>query len=112
MNIITLTGRVAKKGELKDAKNGNKYLQLTIASKTLDKTNFFRCTTFGHNAVFVDKYVVIGDSVAASGSVTQKEDDPDKFSIAVDRFEKLYPKKETETETKPKLQQEDDALPF
>lgn len=74
MNRIVLMGRLTMTPELKEGEN-TKYTNFSLAVDRVGKkgsevtTDFFNCTTFGHNAEFISAYLKKGQRILISGAV-------------------------------------------
>ncbi len=80
MNMVALTGRLIKEGDLRYGQNGNAILRFSIAvnrvrrgadgSRT-EETSFIDCVYFGKAAESVNQYLDKGRQVAISGELRQ-----------------------------------------
>jgi single-strand DNA-binding protein len=75
MNNITVAGTLGKDCELKQMHNGDMIANFSIAdSMGKDKgTIWWNCTLFGKRAESLSQYLVKGQAVTVSGSVTERE---------------------------------------
>lgn len=109
MNIIILTGRIAKDLELKYTQNGKAYCRFTLAvDKGLSKekkqqaeaqgqatADFINCTAWGKTAETLNRYTAKGKKVLVNGSIVTgsytAEDGSKRYStdVLVNRIEIL-----------------------
>jgi single-strand DNA-binding protein len=75
MNNITVAGSLGKDCELKQLNNGDMIANFSIAdSMGKDKgTIWWNCTLYGKRAESLSQYLVKGQAVTVSGSVTERE---------------------------------------
>ena len=114
MNSITITGRLGRNPELKTAQNGTEYTKFVVACdriKTKENkdpgTDWFNCTSFGRQAVFITTYLKKGSWVLVTGRMQDDpyapKDDPEKkihsWSVIVDRIEAPAKKEDGQTGT-------------
>jgi single-strand DNA-binding protein len=87
MNNINLIGRVGQTPELKTAKSGTSFINLSIATNDgfgdKKKTNWHNCTAFGKTAEIIDKYVNKGDEIGISGSIDYNENDGKRYTTVL-----------------------------
>lgn len=82
-NQFILVGNVGQKPELKESKNGNKYLQFSVAvnesfkkkdsTEFEQKTTWFNCVVFDRRAEGLSKILDKGSNVVVSGKLTVKQ---------------------------------------
>lgn len=75
MNSITVAGILGKDAELKQLKSGDAICNFSIAdSMGRDKgTIWWNCSLFGKRAESLSQYLIKGQSVTVSGSVSERE---------------------------------------
>lgn len=99
MNVITISGRIAKEIELKQSNTGTPYVSLVIADDYFDKgeykTNFFNCFVFGKQAEYIANYGLKGLYVVVYGNARiNKKDNNYYTSIMVNNVKVLKENKE------------------
>lgn len=75
MNIVTIAGQLGKDAELKYMQNGDPICNFSVAdSQGKDKlTIWWRCSLFGKRADSLSQYLVKGQSVTVTGTLTERE---------------------------------------
>jgi single-strand DNA-binding protein len=75
MNVITVAGTLGKDCELKQTANGNTIANFSVAdSMGRDKgTIWWNCQLWGKRAEALSSYLVKGQAVTVSGTVTERE---------------------------------------
>ena len=75
MNIITVAGQLGKDAEIRFLSNGDPIASFSVAdSQGKDKpTIWWNCSLFGKRAESLQPYLVKGQSVTVSGTVTERE---------------------------------------
>lgn len=121
MNSISIAGTLGRDAEMRHLNNGDAVLNFSIAdSQGKDKpTIWWNCQLFGRRAESLQQYLVKGQSVTVSGSVSEREwtdrDGNSKKSINV-RVNELAlqgGRREEATREKPASRQiDDDDIPF
>jgi len=84
MNSITIAGQLGKDAELRYLSNGDPVASFSVAdnqgkdNQGKDKpTIWWRCSLFGKRAQSLAEYLVKGQSVTVSGTVTEREYEKD-----------------------------------
>jgi len=79
INIVSVSGRLVAKPEVKYAKTGTAVCNFSICVSNYDKQaekkekpNFFNCVCFGHTAEALVKYRDQGDSIFVAGILQQE----------------------------------------
>ena len=107
INIVILTGRLAREPELKYGASGTAYCKFTLAVNRMkkdDPADFIFCSAFGKTAELVAEYVKKGHQLGVKGRLQQETYEKDgqkvsKTGVTVDKIEFLEGKKENETPT-------------
>lgn len=75
MNSITVAGQLGKDAEIKYLNNGDPVASFSVAdSQGRDKpTIWWRCSLFGKRAESLAPYLVKGQSVTVTGTLTERE---------------------------------------
>ena len=75
MNVITVAGTLGKDSELKQLNSGDYICNFSVAdSMGRDKgTIWWNCTLFGKRAESLSQYLVKGQAVTVTGTVTERE---------------------------------------
>lgn len=75
MNVITIAGQLGKDAEVRFLANGDPVANFSVAdSQGKDKnTIWWSCSLFGKRAESLSAYLVKGQSVTVSGTVTERE---------------------------------------
>lgn len=75
MNVITVAGQLGKDAELKYMPNGDPICNFSVAdSQGKDKpTIWWRCSLFGKRADSLSQYLIKGQSVTVTGTLTERE---------------------------------------
>lgn len=75
MNVITIAGTLGKDAEIKYLNNGDPICNFSVAdSQGKDKpTIWFRCSLFGKRAESLSQYLVKGQAVTVTGTLTERE---------------------------------------
>lgn len=75
MNVITIAGQLGKDAEIKYLNNGDPVASFSVAdSQGKDKpTIWWRCSLFGKRAESLSQYLVKGQAVTVTGTVTERE---------------------------------------
>lgn len=75
MNVITVAGQLGKDAELKYMPNGDPICNFSVAdSQGKDKpTIWWRCSLFGKRADSLSQYLVKGQAVTVTGTLTERE---------------------------------------
>lgn len=75
MNVIALAGNVSKDAEVRHMSNGDPVASFSVAdNQGKDKPAiFWRCSLFGKRAESLAPYLVKGQAVTVSGTVTERE---------------------------------------
>jgi single-strand DNA-binding protein len=69
MNLVVLTGRLARDPELKYGQSGTAYCRFTLAVNRVakDEADFIGCTAFGKTAEIVGEYLRKGSMIGVQG---------------------------------------------
>jgi single-strand DNA-binding protein len=69
MNLVVLTGRLARDPELKYGQSGTAYCRFTLAVNRVakDEADFIGCTAFGKTAELVGEYLRKGSMIGVQG---------------------------------------------
>ena len=84
MNITVLTGRLVYEVEIKEAKDGKKYISTRIAVPRNDKnktTDFFNFRAWGNTAEFIGKYFRKGDPISLIGELRNNSYEKDGTKV-------------------------------
>ena len=75
MNIVTIAGQLGKDAEIKYLNNGDPICNFSVAdSQGKDKsTIWWRCSLFGKRADSLSQYLVKGQAVTVTGTLTERE---------------------------------------
>ena len=75
MNNITIAGQLGRDAELRTIPNGEQVASFSVAdSQGREKpTIWWRCTLFGKRAASLTPYLLKGQTVTVSGTVTERE---------------------------------------
>jgi single-strand DNA-binding protein len=75
MNNITIAGQLGKDAEIRYMPNGDAVCNFSVAdSQGKDKsTIWWRCSLFGKRAESLSQYLVKGQAVTVTGTVTERE---------------------------------------
>lgn len=75
MNNITITGNVTRDSEIRSIPSGEQVLSFSVADNAgRDKPAiFWNCQLWGKRATSLQQYLVKGQQVAVSGSVSERE---------------------------------------
>ena len=118
MNVNTYSGRVTADIELKMTAQGTPFAKFTIAVKrpySKDKTDFFNCEAWGHNAEFVCKYFKKGSPILVHGYMTTSKYEDRETGKKVTAYEVKCESIEFFMESQPnntaKTEMESDGLP-
>lgn len=72
MNLVILSGYLAKNPELRKTQTGKSVCKFTLAiRRNQDKTDFIPVTVWEHTAEFVQKYFRKGDRIEVTGRLRQ-----------------------------------------
>ena len=110
INIVILTGRLARETELKYGASGTAYCKFTLAVNRMkkdDPADFIFCSAFGKTAELIAEYVKKGNNLGVQGRLQQDtyEKDGEKISktgVTVDKIEFLEGNKTESTTSEPK----------
>ena len=110
INIVILTGRLAREPELKYGASGTAYCKFTLAVNRMkkdDPADFIFCSAFGKTAELIAEYVKKGHQLGVQGRLQQDtyEKDGEKISktgVTVDKIEFLESNKTESTTSEPK----------
>ena len=110
INIVILTGRLAREPELKYGASGTAYCKFTLAVNRMkkdDPADFIFCSAFGKTAELIAEYVKKGNNLGVQGRLQQDtyEKDGEKISktgVTVDKIEFLESNKTESTTSEPK----------
>lgn len=122
MNISILQGRLVYEVEVKEAKDGKKYISTRIAVPRNDKnktTDFFNFRAWGNTAEFIGKYFKKGDPITVIGELRNNSYEKDGSKIETTYVEvskvEFVPRttrsEESATAAEPRTTPEN-ALPF
>lgn len=96
MNLVVLTGRLARDPELKHGQSGTAYCRFTLAVNRVAKneTDFIGCTAFGKTAELVGEYLRKGSMIGVQGRLQTSSYETNgekryKTDVIVDRVEFL-----------------------
>ncbi len=74
MNVITIAGQLGRAADLKHLNSGDAICNFSIAdSMSKDKTIWWNCSLFGKRAESLAPYLVKGQAVTVSGTITERE---------------------------------------
>lgn len=75
MNNITIAGNIARDAEIRQTNSGDSVANFSIADNQGKDKNaiFWNCQLFGKRATSLEQYLVKGQSVTVSGSVSERE---------------------------------------
>lgn len=77
MNVVSLTGRLTEKPELRMTQSEKSVCSFTLAVKDMDSTSFIRCVAWDKSAEYISR-ADKGDLVEVSGKiVTRSYEDKD-----------------------------------
>lgn len=77
MNVVSLTGRLTEKPELRMTQSEKSVCSFTLAVKDMDSTSFIRCVAWDKSAEYISR-ADKGDLVEVSGKiVTRQYEDKD-----------------------------------
>ena len=110
INIVILTGRLAREPELKHGASGTAYCKFTLAVNRMkkdDPADFIFCSAFGKTAELIAEYVKKGHQLGVQGRLQQDTYEKDgqkvsKTGVTVDKIEFLEGNKTESTTSEPK----------
>lgn len=131
MNLVVLTGRLARDPELKYGQSGTAYCRFTLAVNRVakDEADFIGCTAFGKTAEIVGEYLRKGSMIGVQGRLQTSSYEVNgekryRTDVIIDRVEFLESKSSStvseDTVNIPKspeplensYEEDDDEFPF
>ncbi|MBZ4683927.1 MAG: single-strand binding protein [Fusobacteriales bacterium] len=131
MNLVVLTGRLARDPELKYGQSGTAYCRFTLAVNRVakDEADFIGCTAFGKTAELVGEYLRKGSMIGVQGRLQTSSYEVNgekryRTDVIIDRVEFLESKSSStvseDTVNIPKspeplensYEEDDDEFPF
>ncbi|MDN5303873.1 MAG: single-strand DNA-binding protein [Fusobacteriaceae bacterium] len=104
MNLVVLTGRLARDPELKYGQSGTAYCRFTLAVNRVakDEADFIGCTAFGKTAELVGEYLRKGSMIGVQGRLQTSSYEVNgekryRTDVIVDRVEFLESKSSSTT---------------
>ncbi|WP_134113309.1 single-stranded DNA-binding protein [Hypnocyclicus thermotrophus] len=99
MNLVVLTGRLARDPELKYGQSGTAYCRFTLAVNRVakDEADFIGCTAFGKTAELIGEYLRKGSMTGVQGRLQTSSYETNgekryRTDVIVDRIEFLESK--------------------
>ena len=117
MNSITIAGNIARDAEIRQTNSGESVANFSIAdNQTKDKPAiFWNCQLFGKRANSLEQYLVKGQSVTVSGSVSEREwtdkqgNTRKSMDVRINEIALMGGRRE---EAKPRRQEDEFDVPF
>ena len=120
MNLVILTGRIAKDLDLKNGASGKAYIKFSLAVDNPFKkgeADFINCVAFGKTAELIGEYLNKGKKIGVNGrlQMNRYEVNGEKrtsYDVLVEQVEFLESRDSGAAEVEKKVENNSDEFPF